>query len=281
MPKKKTTNHYWTQETEDAVCAYLSTYNQSEREKYFKIIYPALCKIAEVWYNKLKFCQSDDSMEDNMAGCVAWLVEKMPMFKCGQGTKAFSYYSVTAKFYYMQLSNKNYKYFQQNIPMSNLGDTFDVENTELEDQVKSETAMFLEDFIAYCRHNYNKIFSPNLQKYAKYVLDVMENFEQIEDFRGRKVLNIIYKKGNISDKRKTYVNKVINTMAFHMTLYKKRWDTGNTSLKLCKRGGLTSDEKQIIRNTISYNKIKNNGASKLAIQFGVDVKLINDYLKST
>lgn len=280
MPRPKNpNNNYFNQQVEDAVCAYLSTDNQIEREKHFKIIYPALCKIAEVWYNKLRFSQSDDTMEDDMAGCVAWLVEKMDKFKCGKGTKAFSYYTVTAKFYYMQLSNKNYKYFKNNLAISELGENWDIENTEKQDLVNTETAKFLDDFIQYCYHNIDKMFTPILQTYAKAVLDVMSNFEQIEDFRPRKVLQFIYKVGNVSEVKKTYINKVITIMSVHMTLYKKRWNSGDTSLELCRRKSLTASEKKLIRETIVAGK-RNNGTSRLAIQFGVDVKTINDYLKT-
>ena len=168
MPKKKNpNNNYFNQEVEDAVCAYLSTDNQIEKEKHFRIIYPALCKIAEVWYHKTKFSYSDDEMQDVMANCVAWLVEKMPMFKCGQGTKAFSYYTVTAKFYYMQLSSKNYNYFKKYIPLSYMTHNWDVENSDRDDERKMNSERLLNTFIDYCYHNFDDMFPSKLKPFAK------------------------------------------------------------------------------------------------------------------
>lgn len=280
MPRKKNPdNNYFNQEVEDAVCAYLHTDNQSEREKHFRIIYPALCKIAEVWYNKLKFSQSDDSMEDVMANCVAWLVEKMPMFKCGQGTKAFSYYTVTAKFYYMQLSNKNYAYFKKSIPLSSMTHNWDVENSEKDDNRKNESARLFYSFIDYCNHNIERMFPPKLRRYAFAVLDTLSNFEDIEDFRNRKVLQTIYRKHNIPERQKTFINKAINIMVAHLKLFKERFYEGDESLDMCIKNHLTEEEKRIVKENVILGR-KNNGTVAYAKQFGVDVSVVLDYLKS-
>lgn len=279
MPRKRNpNNNYFNSDVENAVCAYLSTDNQIEREKHFRIIYPALCKIAEVWYYKTKFSYSDDDREDVMANCVAWLVEKMPMFRCGEGTKAFSYYTVTARFYYIQLSNKNYNYFKKNIPLSSMTHNWDVENSDREDELKAKSAALLHRFIEYCYHNIDIMFPSKLKSYANIILDNLSNYEEIEDFRNRKILQFIYKNGNIIERKKTYINKTLNIMISHLTLFKKRFLAGNDSLELCKKEYLTEEEAQIVRDTIVVGR-KNNGTVALARKFGVDIKVISDCLK--
>lgn len=281
MPKKKNpNNNYFNQEVEDAVCAYLSTDNQLEKEKHFRIIYPALCKIAEVWYHKVKFSYSDDDMEDVMANCVAWLVEKMPMFKCGKGTKAYSYYTVTARFYYIQLANKNYNYFKKNIPLSSMIHNWDVENSDRDDECRRDSARLLSAFVSYCNHNIEKMFPPKLRKYAIAVLDTLTNFEDIEDFRNRKVLQTIYRKNGITEREKTFVNKAINVMVAHLTLFKERFYEGDESLDMCVKTELTEDEKRIVKENVIVGR-KNNGSVAYARKFGVDVSVVTEYLKST
>ena len=45
MPKKKNpNNNYFNQEVEDAVCVYLNSDDHNERERAFRLIYPALNK---------------------------------------------------------------------------------------------------------------------------------------------------------------------------------------------------------------------------------------------
>lgn len=280
MPRKKNpNNNYFNQAVEDAVCAYLSTNDSIEREKHFRIIYPALCKIAEVWYHKVKFSYSDDDMQDIMASCVAWLVEKMPMFKCGKGTKAFSYYTVTARFYYIQLANKNYNYFKKYIPLSSMNENWDIENSDVDDYLHSENARLLNDFIKYANHNIERILTKRLLKFGKVILDTMSNFEQIEDFRKRKVLQVIYKNSNCTESQKTNVTKAVNALASQFTLYKRRWESGDTSLNYISKNHLTLEEKQIVKDTLRIG-IKNNGATSLARDFGVSVEVVMNYAKS-
>lgn len=281
MPRKKNPkNNYFNQEVEDAVCAYLHTTDTLEREKQFRLIYPALCKIAEVWYHKTKFCYSDDDMQDVMANCVAWLVEKMPMFKCGQGTKAFSYYSVTARFYYIALANKNYRYFKKNIPLSSMTENWDVANSDTADYIHSENIRMLSDFMKYCNHNLERMFTTKFQFYGKMVLDAMENFEEIEDLRRRKVLGYIFKKNGISENKKTNITKAINTLTTQFNLWKDRWESGDDSLEFIKKNYLTSEEQKIIKENIKIGK-KNNGTIAYAKKFGVNVSVVNNYLKLT
>lgn len=276
--KKNPNNNYFNQDVEDAVCAYLHTDNPLEKEKHFRIIYPALCKIAEVWYHKVKFSYSDDDMEDVMASCVAWLVEKMPMFKCGQGTKAFSYYTVTARFYYIQLANKNYKYFKNNIPLSSLTNNWDIENSDREDERISEYARLFHRFIEYCYHNSDSMFSPLIKKYANLVLDTLSKYEDIEDLRNRKVLQLIYRIGKVTEYEKKHIGKAINIMSSHLTLFKERFLNGDDSIELCVKDYLTAEEIKIVKDTVVVGK-KNNGTQKLAKKFGVDVKVVTNYLR--
>lgn len=280
MPKKKNpNNNYFNQQVEDAICRFIHSTDKMDREKDFRIIYPALCKIAEVWYHKVKFSYSDDDVEDIMAECVAWLVEKLPMFKCGQGTKAFSYFTVTARFYYIQLANKNYKYFQRTIPISSMDENWDIENDDKRNNELSESSKLLFDFLSYCEINFDSIFRKALQPYARLVLDVVANYEDVPDLRKRKFLQHIYKVGKINEYEKTNINKAINAMSSHYTLFKRKWNSGNISYDLCIKDYLNSEEKEIVKNTVKIGK-KNNGATALARKFGVSVDIIMNYAKS-
>jgi len=102
MPKPKNPNNqYFHSGVEDAIHQYNVSTDESEKNKLFRIIYPALAKIAEVWYNKIKPTYVELPMEDLQADCLCFLVQKMHMVKEGKG-KAFSYLTVTARNYYIQ-----------------------------------------------------------------------------------------------------------------------------------------------------------------------------------
>lgn len=280
MPRKKNPNNqYFNQEVEDAVCAYLNSTDDNERNKLFKIIYPALCKIAQVWYHKVKFSYSDDDMEDVMANCVAWLVEKMPMFKCGMGTKAYSYYSVTARFYYIQLANKNYRYFQKFIPLSEMTSNWDVQNEDAIKERQDENAALYYAFLEYLLLNREKIFTQKYLKFSLPFLDLLQNFEQFEVLNRRDILNELWHKISYKDKDRQAITRMMTNVCAQFTLFKRRWETGDVSMELCVKDFLTSDEQLFIKENLRSGKQK-NGARGFARKFGVDTELIRQYVQS-
>ena len=55
MPRKKNpNNNYFHEGVESAILQYNIVETEGEKNKLFTIIYPALFKIAEVYYNKIK-----------------------------------------------------------------------------------------------------------------------------------------------------------------------------------------------------------------------------------
>ena len=80
MPRKKNPNsasNYFNESVEEAIQLYNSAETQLERDKLFRIIYPAIYKIAEVMYNKIKPTYMDGEMLDIMMDCTSYLTERM------------------------------------------------------------------------------------------------------------------------------------------------------------------------------------------------------------
>jgi hypothetical protein len=279
MPKKKNpNNNYFNQEVEDAVCVYLNSDDHNERERAFRLIYPALNKIAEVWFNKLKISYVDTDMQDMMADCVAHIVEKMHMFECGKGTKAFSYFTVMAKFYYMIHNQRNYKYFQKYIPISYMSVTFDRPNTDERDSKASEAKSLLEGFSMYLELNLEKILpNKNHRPVGVYLVDLLNNFERVEDFNRRKIVNTMASVKGMP-LRHTITN-VMNDITAQFNVFKKRWETGNTSLNYIDKTELTEEEKELVDTILDVDGIK-FGITKLAKKIGISEATIRTYIRS-
>lgn len=277
MPRKKNpNNNYFNPEVEQAVCDYLASEDDRERNKLFKIIYPAFSKIAEVMYHKVKFSYSDDDIEDVMAGCVAHMIEKMHMFQCGRGTKAFSYFTVMAKYYYILLSNKNYKHFKRYIPMSNFDDKFDRPNSDERDAKALEAASLLEAFTDYLELNVNQIIpNKNHRMVGITLVDILKNFENLEHINRRKIVNQM---GDIQGMpARPTITKVMNDITAQYNLFKERWDSGDTSMEFIEKTKLTKEEMDYIKTEYqAYSK--SVGAAKLAKKFGVQEKVVRTYL---
>lgn len=278
--KKNPNNNYFNQQVENAVCTYISAETQREREAAFSIIYPAFSKIAEVMFHKVKFSYSDDDMQDIMAECVAHMTEKLPKFTCGIGTKAFSYFTVCARFYYIQLSNKNYKYFQRTIPISSMEENWDIENTDRKDSNSAIKAELFYAFLQYCELNFDKLFIKKTQtKLARVLLDTLNNFEMFEELKRRPILKYVHEQVSNKEKDRVYLTKISTILATHFTLFRERWESGNTSLEFCSKTKLNVEEKEYIKKYIVPGK-QNNGCVAVAKKFGVDTKVVIDYVKT-
>jgi hypothetical protein len=279
MPRKKNPdNNYFNQAVEDAVCVYLSSDNQREKENAFKLIYPAICKIAEVWFNKLKISYYDTDAIDMQMDCVAHIVEKMHMFECGKGTKSFSYFTVMAKFYYMIHNDRNYKYFKRYTPMSYMAITFDKPNTDARDEKAKEAKLLLEAFTMYLELNMQKILpNKNHKPVGVYLIDLFNNFEKVEDVNRRKIVNQMASVDGMP--QRAQITKIMNNLTAQFNLFKKQWMNGNTSLNFIEKTELTTEEKIIVKENFKQNSIK-VGIARMAKQFGISEPALREYINS-
>jgi hypothetical protein len=279
MPRKKNPdNNYFNQAVEDAVCIYLNSDNQRERETAFKLIYPALCKIAEVWFNKLKVSYMDTDAIDMQMDCVAHIVEKMHMFECGKGTKSFSYFTVMAKFYYMIHNNRNYTYTKRYIPMSYMSVTFDKPNSDARDEKAKEAKMLLEAFTMYLELNIDKIIpKARYRMVGTYLIDYMNNFERVEEINRRKMVNeMAAVKGMPA---RNHITKIMNNLTAQFNLFRKQWMDGNTSLNFIEKTSLTREEKMLIKQNFKKGTIL-LGLTKMAKEFGVTEPILREYIST-
>jgi hypothetical protein len=279
MPRKRNPdNNYFNSTVEDAVCIYLNSDNQREREAAFRIMYPALCKIAEVWHNKLKVSYHDTDSIDMQMDCVAHIVEKMHMFNCGTGTKAFSYFTVMAKFYYMIHNNRNYTYIKRYTPMSYMSVTFDRPNTDERDERAKEAKLLLEAFTMYLELNIEKILPKEKHRLlGTYLIDLFNNFEKVEDINRRKIVNQMSLVDGMP--QRAQITKIMKNLTAQFNLFKKQWMDGNTSLNFIEKTTLTKEEKMIVKENFKSTSVK-FGITRLAKEFGVSEPVLREYIST-
>ena len=117
MPRKKNpSNNYFHEGVEEAIQLYNKSESQLERNRLFTIIYPALTKISEVYYNKIKPSYIDDEPINIQMDCTSYLTERLFRIKAGKG-KAFSYFTICAKNFYIFQNQKAYKEVQKTLKL--------------------------------------------------------------------------------------------------------------------------------------------------------------------
>ena len=105
--KKKTKNYYFTSVHEDAIVEYCSTESRDKREKlYVQYIQPAFSEMVDKIIYTYNFTNipNIDVLKDD---CKVWLTTILSKYDPNRGSKAFSYFSVITKHWFIHQFKKN------------------------------------------------------------------------------------------------------------------------------------------------------------------------------
>ena len=105
--KKKTSNYYFTSVHEDAIVEYCSTEDRSKREKlYVQFIQPAFSEMVDkiIYTYKFTSIPNIDILKDD---CKVWLTTILSKYDPNRGSKAFSYFSVITKHWFIHQLKKH------------------------------------------------------------------------------------------------------------------------------------------------------------------------------
>lgn len=227
MGRKKSSNNYFTQETEDAIVAYNNSTDMVFRDRIFtdKIYFP-FYKLVENIIHTFKFYYTDvNDLEDLKLEVVSLLVEeKIHMFDPTRGAKAYSYFGTIVKRHLINYNNKNYKKLKQNSTMDNINPTYELETLEVLPYAVSLKALF----DIYTEQMYNKLdelFPKEADRQvADAVLTLFEKRHDLDIFK-KKALYIYIRE--ITGTETPYLTKVINILKEEFyVLYRKYDDQG-------------------------------------------------------
>ena len=132
-PKKKRTrrkrrnNHYFTQVHEDAIIRYAKSNCQRERtELYVQFIRPAFNEMVDkiVFTYKFTNLPNCDSLRDE---CKIWLMTILDKYDPSKGSKAFSYFSVITKNWFIHKVKKQQKQNLREVDLDNISKSYEEE----------------------------------------------------------------------------------------------------------------------------------------------------------
>ena len=276
MPRPKNPNNqYFHSGVEDAIHQYNLSTDDVEKNKLFKIIYPALFKVAEVWYNKIKPAYVELPPEEVQADCLCFLVEKMHMVKEGKG-KAFSYLTVTARNYYIQQNMIAYRKKLKGYSLDSLPDNFDIEDvvTDRVEQMESNAALF-DSFMEYMEENFDKLFIRKKHKvFGESLIKKLKDNLLITDFSRRHMLNEIAAETGID---RGVVTKHLSKVASQFSTFKEYYEIFGKKPEFEQKLYLTEIDKEYIKkNYIHYSKTF--GLQGMARILGVEYEVVRKWI---
>ena len=273
MPRKKNpSNNYFHEGVEEAIQLYNKAETQLERNRLFTIIYPALAKISEVYYNKIKPVYMEGEPMHIQMDCTSYLTERLHRIKEGKG-KAFSYFTICAKNFYIFHNQRGYTGVKKTLKLDVLNENWDIADiddgrvAEMEDKAK-----LLDAFANYLEANKDKLTTAAARKFVpviEEIIKLMRDVDSIEDFNRRELMNsLTIIDGKHVDRH--YITKVFNRISSHYDTFRKEWNKSGKAIPYLHKTELTEEEIQFcIEN---YNPLYNRkfSVSGFARMFGVD-----------
>ena len=196
------TKQYFTDSVDEAITLYNKTDNMAERNRiYGELIHIPMSKLVEIIYNKFKFQYIEVDARSMKDDCLAHCVANLKNFDITKG-KAFSYFSISARNFFILINNRNFKRFNLHISHQEL---FDSSGIEVEDTrrtgIQGETTQKICDF--WKRHNESPLTFFRKKKHQDLILSMCNILENDK-------LDIIEKRGVMNELR----NRLIATTGY-------------------------------------------------------------------
>ena len=207
----KISNVYFTPDTEAAIVAYNSTDDAREKDRiYNEHIQHAFLKIAENIYNTFKFSYADVSPLEIQKQAISHMVANMSKYEAGKG-KAFSYFSIVAKNWFILDNNMTYRRFKKHVEIcEQTGESGEFVVEPEHRKRESEAKEFIKLMVDYWDKYVNKLFNKEKDlKIAYAVVEIFRNSDRI-DVYNKKALYLYIRE--IADCPTQKITKVINKM---------------------------------------------------------------------
>ena len=286
MGRKKNPNsvsNYFDESVETAIQLYNVAETQLERDKHFRIIYPAIYKIAEVMYNKVKPTYIDGEVLDIMMDCTSYLTERLYRIKEGKG-KAFSYFTICAKNYYIFHNQRAYTGTKKTLKLDQLNDNWDIEDDSPKRLEEIEhTSGLLYAFADYLESNKDRLTTSAAKKFVPVIdeiIKLMRNVDSIEDFNRRDLMNNLTEINGVKIDRH-YITKVFNRISSHYDTFRREWDRTEKAIPYLDKEELTPEEIQFCIENYSPLTNRRFSVSGFARTFGVDEYTVRKQLAAT
>ena len=186
MGRKKTTGRYWTDDTELAVVEYITAQEDRERNRIFNHrLHAPLKKVAEIYCNSIDTGYTGEEVDDLINDCLTHLITSCMRTFNPESGKAYSYFSVSAKYWVMQKNMKGYRAAKSKRTSDPL-DTIDWMQDETIEQ-DAYANMFIERYYAFrdwfTMHLPDIYYSRMIKKHMWWVLEFMDSgLDVVDDY---------------------------------------------------------------------------------------------------
>ena len=226
MAKKKTRkNYYFTKVHEEAIIQYASTDDRQIRtDLYIEFIGPAFSEMVDkiIYTYKFTTLPNVDVLKDE---CKIWLTTILEKYDPNRGSKAFSYFSVITKNWFIHKVKKNSQQTRREVKYDDI--TKDLEQEHLSTHNSYEKDREEKEFWLYLWQEIDRWegekLKPNEEKVLKAVRILLEHSDEIEIFNKKAVY--LYLREITGLNTKQVVNN-LNKLRIKYRYFKQNWVDG-------------------------------------------------------
>jgi len=217
---------YFTQVHEDAILEYVATDDIKVRTKlYVNYIGPAFDEMVDkiVYTYKFTSLPNIDSLRDE---CKIWLITILDKYDKNKGSKAFSYFSVITKNWFIAETKKKAKRNRQEVELGELSKDLELKyiSTNNPYQKKRES----KEFFGLLNNEIDSWEHENMKESERKVLDAIrilfDNVEDIEIFNKKAIYLYLREITGLNTKQ---VVSNLNKMRLRYRVFKFKWDEGD------------------------------------------------------
>ncbi len=199
---------YFGPEVDESIIKYNQSEDASERSRiYEKEIKYAMDKLVENTIHTYKFYYTDNQdLSTIQHEAVTFLIEKLPNFTKDKG-KAFSYYSIVAKNYFILQNEKNFKKLTQHDKIDNYADSSKISVSQSDD---INMISFINEFVDYWDANLDYCYDKRVDRsIAAAVIELFRRRETLEIFN-KKALYIYIRE--MTDASTQQITRVVKSL---------------------------------------------------------------------
>lgn len=216
---------YFTQVHEDAIVKYCSTNCLREKEDlYMSLIRPAFSQMVDKIVFTYRFTNLPD-IEDLREECKGWLITILAKFDPNKGSKAFSYFSVVTKNWFIHKVKKNKKRLEREVSFDAVDydlerDLLDKAESYQDMQVRKELMKNLRLEMETWEVDFTK---PAEKKVYDAVIILFDSAEDIEIFNKKAIYLYLRELTGMNTKQ---VVTQLNKMRRRYREFRDDWDDG-------------------------------------------------------
>jgi hypothetical protein len=222
--KQKQNNQYFTIEHENAILEYASIIDEKRRTYlYVNYIQPAFNEMVDKIVFTYKF-NNLPNIDDLKSDCKVWLTTILDKYDTSKGSKAFSYFSVITKNWFIHKVKKNSN--KKEVYLEDIKDTSDEEELVIYNEYDEKRE--LEEFWLALKQEMliweSKKMKSNEHKVFKAIKVLIDDSNTIEIFNKKAIYLYIREMTGLNTKQ-----VVCNLKKFKIKYveFKERWDSGD------------------------------------------------------